>query len=141
MTNHTYMAYTINADGKTGTVQFVSGDPADIVQIVGMARHDVSVNADIYKVGYEFPLSDIGVKAHAATVEAIDITPTWGEFGNIAIRLAETGERKAFAGIKPDCAKAFASAQALKEITSTLTPEQSKIVAAAMVRELGKMGY
>lgn len=58
----------------------------------------------------------------------IDITPTWGEFGNIAIRLAMTKETKALKSLLPDIARAFASAEALKQITKTLTADQQKLV-------------
>ena len=46
------------------------------------------------------------------TLTAIDITPTWGEFGNIYRRFAETGETKAVRELRSELAKAMAAAQA-----------------------------
>lgn len=71
----------------------------------------------------------------------IDITPTWGEFGNIATRLAMTKETKAFKCLLPDIARAFASAEALKQLTKTLTEDQRKLVATVLIQELTKQGF
>lgn len=71
----------------------------------------------------------------------IDMTPTWGEWGNIYRRFAESGEVQAIRSLKPDYAKAMAAAQALHEIRSTLTDEQAAIVAKTLSAELVKQGY
>lgn len=75
------------------------------------------------------------------SVETIDITPTWAETGNLYIRLAETGERKAAASMRKDIAKAMASAQALYELLPSLSEQQKSMVAVSFARELTKMGY
>ncbi len=70
----------------------------------------------------------------------IDLTPTWGEFGNIYTRLAESKEVKAIKGMRCEVARAMAAAQALNAITGTLSEEQSAIVAKTMKEELAKQG-
>lgn len=71
----------------------------------------------------------------------INLTPTWGEIGNLAVRLAVTHEDAAFEHLRPELAKAFAAAQALQNITKTLTDEQSRVVSETMVAELTKQGF
>ena len=70
----------------------------------------------------------------------IDLTPTWGEFGNIYIRLAETGERKACGHLKKDAQNAFAAAAAYSTIAKLFTPEQLILAAQVVNEELVKMG-
>lgn len=74
-------------------------------------------------------------------MKTIDITPTWGEWGNIYSRFAECGETKAVRELRADFARAMAAAQALKAITDTLTEEQQATVSKAMTAELTKQGY
>ncbi|OIQ72192.1 hypothetical protein GALL_461880 [mine drainage metagenome] len=74
-------------------------------------------------------------------VETIDLTPSWGEWGNLYRRFAESGEAKAIKMLRPDFAKAMASAEAFKAIQKTLSDEQQKIVADVLARELGKQGH
>ncbi len=74
-------------------------------------------------------------------MRTIDMTPTWGEFGNIYTRLAESKEVKAIKGMHSEIARAMAAAQALQAITGTLTKEQSAIVAKTMAAELTKQGF
>lgn len=70
----------------------------------------------------------------------IDVTPTWGEVGNIYARLAETGERNAARAMHADLAKAFAFAEAFKVILPQL-PAELREAAKDIVRiELRKQG-
>lgn len=73
--------------------------------------------------------------------ETIDITPTWGEWGSVYIRLAESGEVDVIRHLRPDLARALAAAEALKELMPTLTEEQSVKVSEVLTRELQKQGY
>jgi len=73
-----------------------------------------------------------------ARTTTIDLTPSWGDFGLLYARLAESGEREALARLRPDLAKAAAAAQALLELGDSLTQEQSKQRDAIMRRELAK---
>ena len=75
------------------------------------------------------------------TLTAIDITPTWGEFGNIYRRFAETGETKAVRELRSELSKAMAAAQALNAIRATLTDAQAETVSKAVTAELAKQGY
>jgi hypothetical protein len=72
---------------------------------------------------------------------SIDLTPTWGEWGNIYRSLAESGERHAVKHLASDLARALAAAQALQVVTGTLTDEQNRIVAQTMAAELSKQGH
>jgi hypothetical protein len=77
----------------------------------------------------------------ATTAGTIDLTPTWGEWGNIYRRLAESGERNAVRGLAADFAKAMAACAALQAIRGTLTDDQHAVVARTMVDELTKQGF
>lgn len=76
-----------------------------------------------------------------AKPRAINITPTWGEWGNVYRRFAESGERKAIVALREDFARAMASTQALQSILHTLTDEQQAIVSRTMTDELSKQGF
>jgi hypothetical protein len=71
----------------------------------------------------------------------IDMTPTWGQIGAMYVRLAESKEVKAIRAMRSEVARAFSAAQALQAIHSTLTDEQSAIVAKTITDELTKQGY
>jgi len=71
----------------------------------------------------------------------IDITPTWGEWGNVYRRLAESGETNAIRHLREDYARAMAAAQALQNIRATLTDEQHAVVAKTLADELTKQGF
>lgn len=75
------------------------------------------------------------------TTHVIDLTPTWGEIGNIARRFALSQEVKAFKHLEPDIAKAFAMAEALNQIMKTLNDEQIETVSKILVAELAKQGF
>ena len=71
-------------------------------------------------------------------VETVDMTQTWGEWGAVYRRFAESGETRVLCALRQDFAKAMAACQALQELQSLLTPEQKASVAATMARELSK---
>jgi hypothetical protein len=74
------------------------------------------------------------------TTTTIDMTPTWGEWGNVYRRFAE-GDA-GIAALRPlanDFAKAMAACQALSSID--LTDEQQAIVNRVMRAELVKQGF
>lgn len=73
-------------------------------------------------------------------VTTIDLTPTWGEWGNVYAQLAESGETKAVKRLHTDFARAMAACQAFNELQNTLSPEQLAIATATMNAELVKQG-
>ncbi|RBB38899.1 hypothetical protein DPV79_16095 [Burkholderia reimsis] len=73
--------------------------------------------------------------------KSIDMTPTWGEVGNIYTRCAESGETKAVRGMRSEVAKAFAAAEAFSAIRNTLTEEQRAIASRVLTEELTKQGF
>lgn len=79
--------------------------------------------------------------APATQVGTIDMTPTWGEIGNLFMRLALSNEVRAIEAMKSEVARAMASAQALIAIQKTLTDDQQAIVAKTIAAELAKQGY
>lgn len=74
-------------------------------------------------------------------MKTIDLTPTWGEWGNIYARLAESGERNAVKALRQDLARAMASCQALQAIKATLNDAQLAVVAKTLTEELTKQGF
>ncbi len=42
-------------------------------------------------------------------METIDLTPTWGEIGNMYARFAECGEVRVIRAMRPDVARALAA--------------------------------
>lgn len=71
----------------------------------------------------------------------VDLTPTWGEIGNMYARFAECGEVRVIRAMRPDVARALAAAQALQAIALTLTHAQGDLVAKTITVELNKQGY
>jgi hypothetical protein len=71
----------------------------------------------------------------------IDLTPTWGAFGNLYRHFAEEGNAAALRELRPELAKALAAAQALQAIRATLTDEQAETVAKTLALELARQGY
>lgn len=74
-------------------------------------------------------------------MQTIDMTPTWGEIGTLYVRLAESGEVKALAGMRREAARAFAAAQALLAIQDELPGELQERVAEIMRAEMQKQGH
>lgn len=76
------------------------------------------------------------------STQTIDLTPTWGEWGNIYRSIAERSDQgEALKHLAPDMARALAAGQALNAILGTLTTEQEATVARVLTDELTKQGY
>ncbi|MEY2152339.1 hypothetical protein AB7849_15645 [Rhodanobacter sp. 115] len=78
--------------------------------------------------------------AQKSEVLTIDLTPTWGELGNVYTRMAESGERAAARGMRGEVARAFALAEAFKKIHEALPAdlrEQAEKIVAAELRKQG----
>ena len=71
----------------------------------------------------------------------VDLTPTWGEWGNIYRRFAESGETKAIRHLSEDFARAMASTEAVNKLLRTFTDEQRIIYEKTMVEEMRKQGF
>lgn len=74
-------------------------------------------------------------------VGTIDLTPTWGEVGNIVRRLIQGGETKAIEKMDVDLARAFAAAQALQAIQKDLPDDLREKACAVINAEMTKQGY
>lgn len=73
-------------------------------------------------------------------ITTIDLTPTWGEIGNVYTRLAASNEQKALEGMKSEVARAFAAAEALQQIQQHLPDDLREIACKVMAAELAKQG-
>lgn len=73
-------------------------------------------------------------------VGTIDLTPTWGEIGNVYARLVASNEQKALEGMRSEAARAFAAAEALQQIQAQLPDELREIACRVMAVELAKQG-
>ncbi len=73
-------------------------------------------------------------------MRAIDMTPTWGEWGNLFYQFALLGEEAVLENMHPDMAKAFAFAEAFKAINASLSRKQTRKVRAVLETELHKQG-
>jgi hypothetical protein len=71
----------------------------------------------------------------------IDLTPTWGQWGNIFYRFAVSGERKPLELLHPDFAKAMSAVQAFHALQDSLTPEQAEKAEAVFRAEMAKQGF
>jgi hypothetical protein len=71
----------------------------------------------------------------------IDLTPTWGEWGNLFYLYAVHGERNHLDSMHPDFAKAFSAAQAFTAIRDSLTDEQKKMANLILRTEMVKQGF
>lgn len=75
-------------------------------------------------------------------MKEINLTPTWGEVGNVLWRMIESNEQQALKLIRSEFARAMAAAEALKVLMDTpLTEEQKKLVSETLETELKKQGY
>lgn len=70
----------------------------------------------------------------------IDLTPTWGEIGNVYTRMAETGEHAAAREMHSEAARAFAFAEAFKTIHASLPADLRELAKATIGVELRKQG-
>lgn len=71
----------------------------------------------------------------------IDITPTWGEIGRLMSLLIRGKEWRALDAARPEIARAFAMAEAIKELRPSLTEAQLQTLARTVAAELTKQGY
>ncbi|SON76129.1 conserved hypothetical protein [Xanthomonas citri pv. fuscans] len=81
---------------------------------------------------------------HMATKEqgiTIDLTPTWGEVGNLIRRLIQGGETATVEQMDVDIARAFAAAQALQAIQKDLPDDLREIACAVVEAEMTKQGH
>lgn len=69
----------------------------------------------------------VGAAGALSELETVDISPTWGDVGNVFMRFAMSKEVKALHEMRGEVAKAFASAEALTALQGTLTSEQRSI--------------
>ncbi|EGY23934.1 hypothetical protein DA2_3768 [Desulfovibrio sp. A2] len=69
-----------------------------------------------------------------------DLTPTWGEWGNLFYRFALEGNRQSLETLHPDMAKAFAAAAAFVAIQPSLTEEQRLQANGVLEAEIRKQG-
>lgn len=74
-------------------------------------------------------------------VGTIDLTPTWGEIGNIVRRLIQGGETPALEKMGVDLARAFAATQALQAIQNELPDDLREKACAVIEAEMTKQGY
>lgn len=73
-------------------------------------------------------------------VGTIDLTPTWGEIGNIYTGLAASNEQAALGAMHSEAARAFAAAEALQQIQAQLPDDLREIACRVMAVELAKQG-
>lgn len=74
-------------------------------------------------------------------MDCIDITPSWGEWGNVFYCFALSGERAAVESLHPDMAKAFSAAEAFRAIQDSLNAEQLSHAKSVMNAEMRKQGF
>lgn len=73
-------------------------------------------------------------------MRTVDLTPSWGEWGNLFYRFALEGNRRSLETLHPDMAKAFALAQAFVAIQDSLTDEQRLQASKVLELEMRKQG-
>ena len=74
-------------------------------------------------------------------MQKIDVTPTWGEWGNVFFTIATAGNPETIRPLRRDLAYALAAAEALKAIVRTLNDEQRNIMDATVRVEMQKQGF
>lgn len=74
-------------------------------------------------------------------MDYIDITPSWGEWGNMFYCFALSGERAAVESLHPDMAKALSAAEAFRTIQDCLNAEQLSRAKDVMDAEMRKQGF
>lgn len=79
--------------------------------------------------------------AQAERHDAIDVTPSWAEWGAVYRSFAESGEKAAVRQLREDFARAMAAADAFRALKGTLTDEQAAIAAKTVVAQATKQGY
>lgn len=76
-----------------------------------------------------------------SNVMTVDLTPTWGEIGNVYARMAESGERAVVRELRGELARAFAFAEAFKTVHAALPVELRQLADKAVNDELRKQGF
>ena len=74
-------------------------------------------------------------------MKEIDLTPTWGEVGNIIWRFAVSNEQAALSHIHNEFARAFAMAEVFSKLYTSLTEEQKNQASKILCEELIKQGF
>lgn len=74
-------------------------------------------------------------------MRTIDLTPTWGEIGNIIWRFATSNEQAALEHMHSELARAFAMAEVFAKIHTSLTEEQKDQASKILCEELVKQGF
>lgn len=76
-----------------------------------------------------------------AKITTIDLTPTWGEIGNLYARLAVSNEQKAMEAMRSEVARAFAAAEALQQIQKLLPADLRETAFKVIEVEMTKQGF
>lgn len=74
-------------------------------------------------------------------MKTIDLTPTWGEVGNIVWRIAASNEQAALGHMHSEFARAFAMAEVFTKLYDSLTDAQKDQASKVLVEELTKQGF
>ena len=74
-------------------------------------------------------------------MRTIDLTPTWGEVGNIVWRFAVSNEQAALGHMHSEFARAFAMAEVFTKLYDSLTDAQKDQASKVLVDELTKQGF
>ena len=74
-------------------------------------------------------------------MRTIDLTPTWGEVGNIIWRFATSNEQAALKHSHSEFARAFSMAEVFSRVYATLTEEQKDLATKVLCEELTKQGF
>jgi len=74
-------------------------------------------------------------------MRTVDLTPTWGNVGNIIWRFATSNEQRALKHSHSEFALAFAMAEVFAKIHTSLTEEQKDKASKILCEELVKQGF
>lgn len=74
-------------------------------------------------------------------MRTIDLTPTWGEVGNIVWRIAVSNEQAALGRMHSELARAFAMAEVFAKLYDSLTDAQKDQASKIICEELIKQGF
>lgn len=137
--------YAMKPDGsgkmaRQGWVYFVYGNSGfDVVNdwTANLEAEMAGATAEADRLELEYREGEGAPKQ----VGVIDLTPTWGEWGNLYTRFAESGETAAVAPLRRDAARCFASTEALKAIVDDLPAELRARLEAVYTVEMGKQGF
>jgi len=73
--------------------------------------------------------------------ETIDLTPTWGEWGNVFYPHVSFTERLYQKNLRLDLARALAAAQAFSAVQASLDKKQAVIANTVLRAEMEKQGF